>query len=328
MDPATHVLAAVTAAEILGPAGIEPWALTAAAGAALAPDADFITRRFGHTALLRWHHTLTHSVVGSALLAAAWAAVVSLVSRVPWVALAPFAGLGALTHLGLDYILHNNGLMLAWPFSRAMFRGGLFIGLNPQTSSARCGERKLTVCLRCQAHSLLFNRVFFLFAATAVLAAAAFPWRRYVCAAGMAAVLLLVLYRAVAKGRAGRIAREALGAGVDVFPADFSGNLWLAVAREGDAYRTSRVDLKRREAAPAVDHSPAPEDIVAATSEREAVRSFLANAILPFTEYAPDGAELWWRDLSYAFTPSVLLHILRMRLDGGEVASEEFRERW
>jgi membrane-bound metal-dependent hydrolase YbcI (DUF457 family) len=328
MDPVTHVLAAVSAAEILAPAGIEPWAVTAAAGAGLAPDADFIARRFGHTALLRWHHTLTHSVVGAGLLAAAWAAVVSLVSRVPWYALAPFAGLGALTHLGLDYILHNNGLMLGWPFSRTMFRGGLFIGLNPQTSSARCGERKLTVCLRCQAHSLLFNRVFFLLALTTVLAMAAFPWRRYLFAGGLAAVLVLILSRVVAKARAGRTVRRALGSGVDVFPADFSGKLWLGVGQKGEGYRTVLVDVKSRDAAPAVDHRPAPADLVAATSARPAVRAFLANAILPFTELSPDGLELWWRDLSYAFTPSVLLHILRLKLSAGAVTSEEFRERW
>ena len=328
MDPVTHVLAAVTAAEILAPSGIEPWAVTAAAGAGLAPDADFIARRFGHTALLRWHHTLTHSVVGAGLLAAAWAAVVSLVSGVPWYTLAPFAGLGALTHLGLDYILHNNGLMLAWPFSRAMFRGALFIGLNPQTSSARCGEHKLTVCLKCQAHSLLFNRVFFIFALTTVAAAAAFPWRRYIFAFGMATVLLLVLSRVVAKARADRIAREALGSGVDVFPSDFTGKRWLAVARKGEGYRTVLVDLKSRDAAPALEHHPAPADLVEATAARPAVRTFLANAILPFTEMSPDGRELWWRDLSYAFTPSVLLHILRMELDGDAVTSEEFRERW
>ncbi len=328
MDPVTHVLAAVSAAELLAPAGLEPWAVTAAAGAALAPDADFIARPFGHTGLLRWHHTLTHSVVGAGLLAAAWAAVVSLVSRAPWHALAPFAGLGALSHLGLDYILHNNGLMLAWPFSRVMPRGGLFIGLNPQTSSARCGERKLTVCLRCQAHSLLFNRVFFLLALTTAAAAAAFPWRRYVFAAGLAAVLVLILSRAVAKVRAAAIARQALGAGVAVFPADFSGRRWLAVARTGKGYRTALVDLKRRDVSPPVDHRPAPAGVVAATSARAAVRAFLANAILPFTELSPDGLELWWRDLSYAFTPAVLLHTLRLKLDAGVVASEEFRERW
>jgi membrane-bound metal-dependent hydrolase YbcI (DUF457 family) len=328
MDPVTHVLAAVTAAEILAPSGIEPWAVTAAAGAGLAPDADFIARRFGHTALLRWHHTVTHSVVGTGLLAAAWAAVVSLVSGVPWYTLALFAGLGALTHLGLDYILHNNGLMLAWPFSRAMFRGALFIGLNPQTSSARCGEHKLTVCLKCQAHSLLFNRVFFILAVTAAAAAAAFPWRRYVFAVGLAAVLLLILSRVVAKTRATRLAREALGANVDVFPSDFTGGRWLAAAPEDEGFRTALVDLKRRETSPPADHRPAPAAAVAATASRPAVRTFLANAILPFTETSPDGSELWWRDLSYAFTPSVLLHVLRMKMDGDAVTSEEFRERW
>jgi hypothetical protein len=209
-----------------------------------------------------------------------------------------------------------------------MFRGALFIGLNPQTSAARCGERKLSVCLRCQAHSLLFNRVFFAFAVTAVAAAAAFPWRRYVFAAGLAAVLLLVLSRAVAKGRAARLARAALGNAVGVFPADFAGRRWLAAAREGEGYRTVLVDVKSGDASAPAEHRAAPAALVAATAARPAVRTFLANAILPFTELSPEGEELWWRDLGYAFTPSVLLHALRMKFAGGAVAAEEFRERW
>jgi hypothetical protein len=140
--------------------------------------------------------------------------------------------------------------------------------------------------------------------------------------------LVLILSRVVAKARAGRTVRRALGSGVDVFPADFSGKLWLGVGRKGEGYRTVLVDVKSRDAAPAVDHRPAPADLVAATSARPAVRAFLANAILPFTELSPDGLELWWRDLSYAFTPSVLLHILRLKLSAGAVTSEEFRERW
>jgi len=329
LDPVTHTLAALTAAEILAPSPFEPWAAAAAVGAALAPDADFVARRFGHVGLLKFHHTLTHSLVGVAALAAAWAGVLSLVSRLPWLWLAGFAFAGAATHVGLDLILHNNGLMLWWPLSRRMVRGGLVIGLNPQTSSARCGERRLGVCLVCQGHSLLFNRVFFLLLATVAVAAAAWPYRRPVCAVGAAALLAYVGFAAWRKGRARRLAAAALGPDARVFPASFGSGRWLAVAPRDGGFATAAVDLGRRTVAPAAAHAPAPAALAASTAGRDAVAAFRANAIFPFAELGPGGRELWWRDLSYAFTPAVQLHTLKISFDdAGRVAGEEFRERW
>lgn len=331
MDPVTHVLAAVTAAEILAPRGAEAGVVVAAAGAALAPDLDFIARRLGHIGLLKFHHTFTHSFVGIAALAAVWGALVALVLRVPWHLALAFALLGALTHVGLDLILHNNGLMLWWPFDRRMVRGSWFLGLNPFTSSARCGERKLTVCLLCQAHSVIRNRVTLLLAMTAAAAAAAWPWRRWVCLGGFALTLGYVFYVFILRARAGRLARAALGPKLEVFPASFDGRTWLAVtaAEVPGTYAAATVDINKREVGPPRRHEAAASELKAATAGRPAVAAFLENAIFPFAGAGPNGRSVWWTDLAYDFAPDVTLHTLKIELDEkGEVVNEEFRERW
>lgn len=329
MDPVTHVLAAVTVAELLPRSVPEGWGLVTAAGASLAPDIDFVARRWGHTGLLRWHHTVTHSFVGTAALGALWAAVVAWATRTPWLALTPYAAIGVLTHVGLDYLLHNNGIMLGWPFTTAMPKGALFLGLNPQTSSARCGERKFTVCLLCQAHSLAFNRVFFLLGGTALGAAIFFPYRRYICAAGLLLLTAEIIRRAVSKGAARRLAAAALGGRPYIFPADFQGRKWLAAAPVAGGYQVARVDVREREVEAPRRLETAPDALITATRDRPSVRALLRNAILPAAELAAGGRELWWRDVSYAFSAEVPLHVLRLVLnERGEVEREEFRERW
>jgi hypothetical protein len=212
-----------------------------------------------------------------------------------------------------------------------MVRGGWFLGLNPFTSSARCGERKLTVCLLCQANSVIRNRVTLLLAATAAAAAAAWPWRRWVSLAGVAATLVYVLYVDVLKARAGRLARAVLGPRLEVFPASFDGRSWLAVTpeRAEGAYAAATVDLRTREVGKPRLHAPAPPALTAATRARPAVAAFLENAIFPFAGLGPRGQSVWWTDLAYDFAPDVTLHTLKIELDEkGEVVAEEFRERW
>jgi len=305
--------------------------VAAAAGAALAPDLDFLARRLGHIGLLKFHHTFTHSFIGVAALAAAWGALVALLLRIPWPLALAFAYLGALTHIGLDLILHNNGLMLWWPFSRRMVRGGWFLGLNPYTTSARCGERKLTVCLLCQANSVVRNRVTLLLVATVAAAAAVWPWRRGVSLAGFAVTLAYVLYVDFLKARAGRLARAAMGPRLEVFPSSFGGRTWLAV-RAGETagtYAAATVDLRRGDVGQPRGHEPAAPSLADATRARPAVTTFLENAIFPFAGAAPNGRGVWWTDLAYDFAPDVTLHTLKIEFDEkGEVVAEEFRERW
>jgi len=329
MDPATHILAAVAAAEIFTPAEFEPWTVAASVGAALAPDVDFLARRFSHIGLLKFHHTITHSMFSCIFFAALWAGLLTLVSAVPWLMLFLFAVVGATTHILLDIILHNNGVMLFWPFNRRMVRGGWFLGLNPYTSSARCGERRLTVCLICQAHSLIFNRVFFILVSTALVSLVLWPFRRYIFLTGIILLVLYVFYTIRQKRRAAMLAGESVDNIDELFPASFNGLEWLAIARYNRGFRTAKIDLKNMSVGEPSEHRAAPPSLVGSCRNLPSVEAFLDNAIAPFAEESPDGQELWWRDLSYDFSPDVILHVLKIRFnDDEEVVYEEFRERW
>jgi hypothetical protein len=329
MDPATHILAAIAAAEIFTPAEFEPWTVAASVGAALAPDVDFLARRFSHISLLKFHHTITHSMFSCIFFAAAWAGLLTVLSSVPWPMLFMFAAAGATTHILLDIIIHNNGVMLFWPFSRSMVRGGWFLGLNPYTSSARCGERRLTVCLICQAHSLIFNRVFFILVSTSLISLFLWPFRRYTFSAGVILLALYVIYIIKQKKRVAILAGESLENVENLFPATFDGGKWLAVARYSGGLRTAIIDLKNMTVSESSEHQAASPSLVQICKALPSVEAFLDKAVVPFAEEAPDGNEMWWRDLSYDFSPDVHLHVLKIHFDDtGDIVSEEFRERW
>jgi len=329
MDPISHVLAGVMAAEIVAPSEIEPWALAAATGVTLAPDIDFLTRRLGHIGLLRYHHTVTHSIPGGIVISAAWAGLLAPFSPVPWAVLLMFALLGFGTHILLDLLLHNNGVLLGWPFIKKPVRWGLFLGLNPLTSSARCGERKLTVCIACQTHSLVFSRAFLVLSVTAVIGTLAGPWRREVFMAGAIILAAMIGHLAWNRKKAARLAGHHLGEIAATFPASFGSNEWLAVVPVNGGYRTAIVDLRQGVVRPPIGHTPAPPNLVQESKIRPSVQAFLNWAIVPFAEIAPGGRGLWWRDLSYDFTPAIQLHTLKLDYDeAGKVVAEEFRERW
>jgi len=125
MDPVTHALTSIA----IGRAGLGKTARTAMPAlivSGLAADVDWVTRLGGASAFLRGHHTATHSLVGTILLALAVAAIFYYAGR-KWpkfaVAFLPILGIcavGAGVHLLLD-LLNGDGVMLLWPFSTRWF---------------------------------------------------------------------------------------------------------------------------------------------------------------------------------------------------------------
>ena len=328
MDPLTHAVVGAIAAETLAPRSTEAWALVASAGAAVLPDIDFVTRRLGHLGLLRFHGTVTHSLVGVTVLAALWGAAVAAVSGLEWTVLAGFALLGGLSHVALDLTIHQKGLALFWPFSWRPVRSGLFVGLNTRAST-RCGEHRAIVCASCQARTVGRSPFFLLSAATAVASVAGWPWRREIAIAGGAALLAFTLIQLWLRSRARRLAAAALGDGASVHPASYDGTKWLAARPAGDGWTTTLVDLRTGKSAPPVVHRPASRERVEQTRGREAVATVTERSVIPFAEAAPDGRGIWWRDLSYAHDPAIDLFVLKIDFDPqGEVCREEFRERW
>ena len=328
MDPLTHAVVGAIAAETLAPRSTEAWALVASAGAAVLPDLDFVTRRLGHLGLLRFHGTVTHSLVGVTVLAGLWGAAVAAVSGIEWTVLAGFALLGSLSHLVLDLTIHQKGLALFWPFSWRPVRSGLFVGLNTRAST-RCGEHRAVVCAMCQARLVGRTPFFLLSVATAVASVVAWPWRREIALAGGIALLAFTALQWAFRLRAHRLAAAALGDGASVHPASYDGTKWLAARSSGDGWVTAMLDVRTGHAAPPTVHRPAPRDRVEQTRGREAVTTVTERSVIPFAEAAPHGDGVWWRDLSYAHDPAIDLFVLKIEFGPqGEVCREEFRERW
>jgi membrane-bound metal-dependent hydrolase YbcI (DUF457 family) len=342
VDPVTHTLFGIAAAEAAGAVGAyEAGYVAATVGAALLPDSDFVVRYLGPTATIRFHHGPTHSFVGGAVLSLLWAAVIFFIPRLviggwapPFFALAAFSYLGFLSHICLDIILHNNGTQLLWPFNRRWVRFPLVIGINPLTASARCGKRSLFVCGLCQLNGLLHNPVFYILLAGNVLTFAFWPLRTSVGIATVLALIIYVVFRLIRRVGALKLAKMTfVSAGaVEVFPADFGSRRWLAVARRGNDYTVASLDLTRWAAGPPVvfRYDASPE--IAAAVENKYVKAVLNNYIIayPFVkDRGPSATEIWCRDLAYFFTPDVDLHLAKIKVsDSGEVSSVDFQERW
>ena len=121
MDPVTHALTSIA----LGRTGLNKVTRVATPMllvSGLIADADWITRLGGASAFLHGHRTSTHSLIGTATIAACVAAFFWLAGRKypQWAVEIGSAfvicAIGAATHLLLD-LLNADGIKLLWPFS-------------------------------------------------------------------------------------------------------------------------------------------------------------------------------------------------------------------
>lgn len=135
MEPVTHALAAVAVTRAgLGKA--TPLATPMAMVAGLAADVDVLSLAGGAESYLSYNRTVTHSLLGGGVLAAAVAAVFWLLGRrsekhslrlVPAL-LISFAAAGA--HLLLD-LCNSYGAQLLWPFSPKWYAWDLLDTVDP-----------------------------------------------------------------------------------------------------------------------------------------------------------------------------------------------------
>ncbi len=306
-----------------------------ASAAAVVPDLDFVTKYLKNIYFLKYHHSVTHSLVG---LAAA-----SFV--IAWLATLIFSGIGfwesylvalvaGVSHCLLDLIMHGTGVMVFWPFSTRMLTGSLLLGLNPKTSHARCHEKSLRVCTVCQFHSAIRTHMMRLGVLAALASTFAGPLRFGLALAGTIIGFLYLCLCYLQKRKVRRIAAEIVPAAADVraFPADFSPFEWIAVCAVPDGFRllwlNSRVGkLQASRTFPKSASSPAIEK----SKSTKTVRDFLSACIVPWVFAIDDGdiVRVQWQDLSYALSDSIDIYAARvtMRRDLS-VIDEDFRERW
>ena len=339
MDPLTHMVTGALVAQTMAPEQYRFAFALVAAGAAVVPDIDFLARKAKRNLLfLKLHRGFTHSLVAVPIIALCAAGSGNLLFGAPFWLLAAASAAAAISHLVLDTVMHSTGLRLLWP-SRRKTSLHLVVGLNPLTASARCGERSLTVCLRCTMHSAVINpMVLLLWAGFAV--SLLIPWWSVLSGAIVCATLLYMLTCQVLRWRArGALVRriaagpggEEEAASAQVFPASFNPTNWIGVTDHSGGYRLWSVGSGGGVETMG-EHGPSSEgDAVDQSRQTETVQEFLANAVFPHaTEYPADRRTLViWRDLAFAFSGAVSLFAVRVELTpDNAVTAEEFRERW
>ena len=303
-----------------------------AAGAAVVPDIDFVARKASARLLfLKLHRGLTHSLAAVPIIGACAAGSGHLLLGLPLWSTFWISCLAALSHLVLDAVMHSTGLQLLWPFRRRM-KLPLLIGLNPLTSSARCAERSLRVCMRCTMHSAILSPlVLLIWAGFAMGLLPTVPWAR-VSQLTLAAALAYLALSATLRLRAGvllrRQLREAGGSVVGVYPASFNPARWLGLGAAAGGHTLWALNSLKGTAQvqghhPASDAGPQVDQ----SRQTETVAQFLDNAVAPHV--SRHGEVVVWRDLAYAFSPTVSLFAVRVRIDQeSRVVEQEFRERW
>ncbi len=330
MDPFTHILGGVVAGALLG---ADQAAMAVAAVSALAPDAEFVTRRIPRTAFLDYHHGVSHTVPGGLLLSVFIALAAATITQRPWGALLPFASSGVASHVVLDLLMHNNGIALFAPFSRRRFSFPLVLGLNPQTSSPSCPDRRYGTCIACQARGLRFNPFFWVLLA-GTLMCVTFPRFARGWALLSVAILVAVCVRADRRRRAA-LAMVPSAPGVvrhKAFPADHRVARWLVLTELPDRFDAALVDSAGGEIVWRLDvpKRPPPEP-VARSEKLLSVRGFKNSVMFPSWSYeSRDGLHhVTWRDLSYLFSQEVELYTLHVAFEeGGGLVQNEFHERW
>ena len=309
------------------------------AGAAVVQDIDFLARKAKQRLLfLKLHRGFTHSLVALPLIAACAAGSGVLLFGTPFWRLFLASAAAALTHIALDTIMHSTGLRVFWP-SREKLSLHLVVGLNPLTSSARCGERSLGVCLRCTMHSAVLSPLV-LMLWTGFVVSLLLPWWRAVSAVILGLALLYLLFCRWARARARRaLIRRLRGRSppadprrVEVFPGSFNPCVWIGISPVAEGYEVIRVNAVGGRTQTINQYGPsAMGPVVDATEGTETVSEFLSQAVFPHATLIPAGSEslVVWRDLAFAFSPAVSLFAARVELDQGlAVKAEEFRERW
>lgn len=330
MDPLTHALAGVVTGGLFGPDGV---GVAVAVAGALAPDAEFVTRRIPRTAFLDYHHGLAHTILGGLAAAGATACVAGLVTGRSWASLLPLALAGLASHLVLDLLMHNNGIALLAPFSRRRYSFPLVLGLNPRTASPQCRNRGYGTCLVCQAHGMRLNPFFWVLLAAACATLGAPRLARTWSVTAFVALAGLSLYANRRRSRAiSACAPSARGSRCKAFPASHSMREWLVLREEPTEWHATLVDgssgVRRWERVIARAQPPA---AVLATDRLLSVRGFKNSVMFPHWSHEHlDGVDhVTWHDLSYLFSDSVELYALHVRMaEDGRLIQNEFHERW
>lgn len=342
MDPLTHVMAGALIAHACAGLAVEPAATITAMGAAALPDFDFYARKYDGAKFLKVHHGATHSLLGVLVQSlggatAAWAffRFVPVAKQYPaaFLPLLVIAFLSVTTHVFLDWIMHNNGLPLLWPFSEKHFCVPLVLGVNPQTVSHNCGEKHYLTCFGCQSRGGVFNPIAWIVLIPAVLGFFAPAWRNFI---GVIPWLLVTVYFCVCvflreQARRAVLKVDPYMKSARSYPGRARPDQWLFVRRNGEKSYAALADgikgciMRRWEFRHEVHSLDTRQAVQRVINDLEPIITHMYMVEVP-TE---SGKVIEFRDLSYLYAEPTEINTIRVVLDSdNHIQSEVYQEIW
>ena len=283
--------------------------MAAALIGALAPDLDAVARLWDPMAAITVHRTVTHSILGGAIVALVAAGLVWAFSRENFLRLITVAYLGVMSHIGLD-LLTPFGTAFLWPLSDRRFSLELHHVIDPIFSALTLGF--LIFTFSSKGSRILFARtglaaiVLYMLAATAHQRIAYSRWQASLGSQGIRPIRSTV---------------------IPLFPGPFR---WLGVSETKDAFYQQQVWVYGAPPAPPRLFSKAAADPGLIEEERE-VQLFLRFARFPWRQVRTEGSfrVVEYHELAFADHPLGGRLSLRLWMDDfGTVRKVEFGHRF
>jgi membrane-bound metal-dependent hydrolase YbcI (DUF457 family) len=328
MDVGTHALGSIAVTHALIPrAPLTAWIFVIVAGTIA--DVDALSSAFGPSAYLDWHHTFTHSIVGSVAVGVILGVAYLLVTRKPTAAkLSAGALLSAIfvsefLHLAMD-ACQSAGIELLWPFSMHRIAADWLAGVDPWIITILVAALALPELLRLVSDEIgakSKNRRGRVGAILGLALVIFYVGVRANFHANVIAAIQARSYRGETPRRAGAYAES-----VSLFT-------WHAIVETDRALQELSID-----ATPGASFDPEggttlfkpePSPILESAQGSKAAREFLRVAIFPKAsiEKTPEGYEVQIRDLRYAVSSETRHEIVAViQTDSkGRVTLDELR---
>jgi membrane-bound metal-dependent hydrolase YbcI (DUF457 family) len=342
MDPLTHLMAGALVGHAASAVCPEPAATLTALAAAIVPDFDFLARKYEGSRFLKVHHGITHSLVGIALQSLAVSIPAWLVfNHLPimdygspsFFILGIISLVSVSSHVFLDWIMHNNGLPLFWPFSERRTCLPLILGVNPRTVSHDCGDKHYMTCFGCQSRGGFFNPISWILVLPAVLGFFAVKWRP---ALGIipwfiAAAYLGLCYLLREKARQRAIKADPAMKHAHAYPARARPSRWLFVTQSDTRVKAILADSIYDTVFHTWEYSvrPLSPNVKSAVEMVENNLETVIRHLYPVEIPLSGGTIVEFRDLSYLSAEPMEIGTVRVWLDeNNRIVKEIYQEIW
>ncbi len=342
MDPLTHLMAGALVGHTGSAFCPEPAATLTAIAAAILPDFDFYARKYEGSRFLKVHHGATHSISGI-ILQSGCTAIASWLFfhylpvpefREPsFSALLLISFMSVFSHIFLDWIMHNNGLPLLWPFTPHRFCFPLVLGVNPRTVSHDCGEKHYLTCFGCQSRGGFFNPVSWILVVPATFGFFTPEWRLYVGLFPWLAIALYLGFCFILRECARRYAMrfEPGYKTARAYPARARPDRWLFILDDADSVNAVLADCVKRCVMRSWHYRREALSIETSKAVKK-IREDLTDTIrhlFPMEIHLESGTLIEFHDLSYLSAEPTEIGTVRVYLDSeNRVIREVYQEIW